>query len=540
MAGISYSGKQVLIVDDVADMRTALRGQVASLGLEKISVAGTVRDALERIKEQRFDIILCDYYLGGNTDGQQLLEYLRTSRIISRATLFVMVTAESGYESVITAAECLPDDYLLKPFTADTLRARFDRLLEKKERLARIDRLQDQGRWTDIIAACDEIMAASDKYLIDAMRIKGNALIATGRHDEARQLYQSAIALRPMPWARLGLARALRGLGDTPAATEVLETLVRETPTFLSAYDVLGQIHMEDGAGDAALQVLDQACNVSPNSLTRHRSIATIAEETGDLARVEKALSLVVQKTRNSPLRNSSDYARLGTALTELGEPARAVGLIDEAKLTFRDKTDSRLLAAVEAVAQERNGNAAAARQALDRALEGGTGKLPEHVALAVAKACLVHDMKDQATDILTAVVQNNPDARQVHARVSNVLKAHGGEEVAKRLIEKSVRQIIELNNTAVAKAKAGEFALASGMLTEAAARLPDNLQIVANAAYCLLLDIHHNGFDAERLKEAMALRQSLLERNASHPKLADIADVLGKIRVKYGAGATP
>ena len=539
MAGISYSGKQVLIVDDVADMRTALRGQVASLGLEKISVAGTVRDALERIKEQRFDIILCDYYLGGNTDGQQLLEYLRTSRIISRATLFVMVTAESGYESVITAAECLPDDYLLKPFTADTLRARFDRLLEKKERLARIDRLQDQGRWTDIIAACDEIMVASDKYLIDAMRIKGNALIATGGHDEARQLYQSAIALRPMPWARLGLARALRGLGDTPAATEVLETLVRETPTFLSAYDLLGQIHMEDGAGEAALQVLDQACNVSPNSLTRHRSIATIAEETGDLGRVEKALSLVVQKTRNSPLRNSSDYARLGTALTELGEPARAVGLIDEAKLTFRDKTDSRLLAAVEAVAQERNGNAAAARQALDRALEGGTGKLPEQVALAVAKACLVHDMKDQATDILTAVVQNNPDARQVHARVSNVLKAHGGDEVAKRLIEKSVRQIIELNNTAVAKAKGGEFALASGMLTEAAARLPDNLQIVANAAYCLLLDIHHNGFDAGRLKEAMALRQSLMERNASHPKLGDIADALGKIRVKYGAGAT-
>ena len=541
MAGsITYHDKQVLIVDDMPDMRTALRTQVASLAIEKIAIAGSVRDALEQIKKVRFDIILCDYYLGGNTDGQQFLEYLRTSRIISRATLFIMVTAETGYESVITAAECLPDDYLLKPFTAETLRSRFDRLLEKKQRLAAIDRMQDQGRWPEIIAACDEIMALKDKYLIDAMRIKGNALIATGRFDLARDLYQVALTMRPMPWARLGLARALRSLGEADQATYVLEQLVAEHKTFLSAYDLLGQIHMEQGKGDEALKVLDDACAVSPNSLARHRSIAGIAEDTGNFERVEKALATVVQKTRNSPLRSSSDYARLGNALTELGDAGRAVTVLDEAKVSFRDPADVRMLAAVEAVAQHRNGNAEAAAQALDKALQGGTSKLPEATALALAKACLVHGRQEQATSILTDVVQNNPDAKAVHSRVNNVLKEHGGEEAAQRLIEMSVREIIELNNSAVAKAKAGEFAVASGMLTEAAARLPNNLQIVANASFCLLLDVFQNGLDTAKLREAMALRQAVQDKDANYGKLADIAEVLNKIRAKYGSGVNP
>ena len=82
-----------------------------------------------------------------------------------------------GYESVVTAAECMPDDYLLKPFTADTLKMRLERLFEKKKRLARVDQMQDAGDWAEVIAACDEIIAARDRYLVDVMRIKGNALL---------------------------------------------------------------------------------------------------------------------------------------------------------------------------------------------------------------------------------------------------------------------------------------------------------------------------------------------------------------------------
>ncbi|MEF8714357.1 MAG: tetratricopeptide repeat protein [Accumulibacter sp.] len=530
-----YRNKRILIIDDVAEMRSSIRSQVSSLGVEQTSVAGTIRDALEMLKtSNRFDIILCDYYLGGATDGQQFLEYVRSSGIISRATLFLMITAEQSYTSVITAAECLPDDYLLKPFTADALKSRIDRLLDKKRRLAQIDKLQDQGRWQEIIVACDEIIAAKDKFLLDALRVKGNALIMTQRFDEAIEFYQRALQIRSMPWAKLGLAKAYQSSGHLEQAKHMLNELLAETPRFLAAYDALGCLLRESGESDSALRVLDKACEMSPNSLTRHRAIAGIAEETADFGRVEKALRTVVQKTRNSPLRDLNDYASLGNALTELGDTEQAISLISEAKNSFRNAGDTTLLAAVEAVAQHKAGNPALAQQALERVMQGGTQGLSEAAKLAVAKACLVHGRHDEAEQILKDVVQNNPDQTVLHASITQMMKTHGNAERAETLISNSNAEIIQINDEAVRKGQAGDFKTAAAMLREAAERLPGNPQIIANAAYALFLDVYTNGVDADKLRDAHRYHQMLLAKNQRHPRLAPIAALVAKIQRKF------
>jgi len=536
MAIISpYRNKRILIIDDVAEMRSSIRSQVSSLGVEQTSVAGTVRDALEMLKtSNRFDIILCDYYLGGATDGQQFLEYVRSSGIISRSTLFLMITAEQGYTSVITAAECLPDDYLLKPFTADSLKSRIDRLLDKKQRLAQIDKLQDQSRWQEIVVACDEIIAAKDKFLLDALRIKGNALIMTQRFDEAIEFYQRALQMRSMPWAKLGLAKAYQGSGQLEQAKHALNELLAETPRFLAAYDALGCLLRESGESDNALRVLDKACEMSPNSLARHRAIAGIAEETADFGRVEKALRTVVQKTRNSPLRDLNDYANLGNALTELGDTEQAISLISEAKNSFRNTGDTTLLAAVEAVAQHKAGNPELAQQALERVMQGGTQGLSEAVKLAVAKACLVHGRHNEAEQILKEVVQNNPDQTVLHASITQMMKTHGNAERAETLISNSNAEIIQINDEAVRKGQAGDFRTAAAMLREAAERLPGNPQIIANAAYALFLDVYTNGVDADKLRDAHRYHQMLLAKNQRHPRLGPIAALVAKIQRKF------
>ena len=534
----AYTSKRFLILDDLPEMRSSLRSQIGSLGCDNVTVSGTVKEALERFRDERFDVILCDYYLAGGTDGQQFLEYLRTRNLIGRGALFIMVTAEKNYESVVTAAECLPDDYLLKPFTAEILKIRLERLLEKKQRLVKVDHLQDRGDWAGVIRVCEEIIASRDRYLVDAMRIKGNALLMAGQAEKAVVFYEQTLTMRPMPWARLGLARALAQTGETARCKETLNALIEESPRLMAAYDLLGKVQMSEGKAGLALETLDRAREISPNSLARHRAIAGIAEVKGDFARVEQALAQVVQKTRNSPLRETEDIARLGNALIELGEPAKAVSLLEEARTNFKSDADHPLLAAVEAIAQQQTGQPEKAAAALARATKGELASLPPNIAMTVAKACLVNGQTEAAQGIYKSLVQNNPESEALHNQISAALDDAGAAGLAQDLVASSIREVIHLNNEAVGKAKAGELSEAAAMLTDAAQRLPGNMQVVANASAALLAEIFTHGIDPVKLRQAQSFQRTLQEKAPTHPKLAEIASLMQRIRDKYLAGA--
>nr|WP_315476620.1 tetratricopeptide repeat protein [uncultured Undibacterium sp.] len=530
---ITFSNKKILVLDDMPDMRTTMRNQMQALGITNINLASNVREALNYIQQRTYDVILCDYYLGGATDGQQFLEYLRSTNAISRATLFIMITAETGFNSVITAAECLPDDYLLKPFTGETMKIRLERLLERKARLATVDKLQDRGDWIGMIKACDDIIASKDKYLIDAMRIKGNSLMSLSQFDAAIVFYQNALKMREMPWAKLGLAKALKSKGQGEQAGQILEAVIQENPRLLAAYDLLGRIHTEAGETEKALQILDNACSIAPHSLTRQRSIAQLAEDIGDYSRVDKALSVVVKQTKNSPLRDANDYAKLTNALTETGDLERAISTIKEAKDNFTETHELKLVAAVEAVTQQKAGNLDQAQKALEIAMQAGEA-VSESTSLAIAKACMVHNKTDEAMEILKNIVQNNPDSQKLQESIGVIFKDHGGIEAAKKLIESSVKEVINLNNDAVQKAKAGQYAEASKMLTDAALRLPNNLQIASNAALSILMDILMNGYDATKSMQAQQFQDTVTTKNNQHPKLLEINALLAKVKSKY------
>ena len=280
--------------------------------------------------------------------------------------------------------------------------------------------------------------------------------------------------------------------------------------------------------------MLDNACKIAPHSLARQRSIANLAESTGDYSKVDKALSVVVKQTKNSPLRDPKDYAKLTNALTETGELERAVSVIKEAKDHFKETAEMKFLAAYEAVAQSKLGNKDLAEKALELALTDD-GSIPtEATSLALAKACLAQNKKDLAFSILKSAVQNNPDSSKLQDDIGIIFKDHGGADVAKQFIESSVKEVINLNNDAVQKARAGQYAEAATMLTEAALRLPNNLQILSNAALSILMDIFTNGFDASKFIRAKQFQDAVVKQNDQYPKLAEINAFQIKIQGKY------
>ena len=162
----------VLVVESQATMRAQLRNMLTSIGIEAPQFAVSATMAMRRLRAQRYDLVLCEYNLGEGQDGQHLLEDLRQHRIIPRDTLFVMITAERNYERVTSACELAPDDYILKPLTAETLRVRLLRALEKRDAFLPAWQLMKIG---DPVAAIDYCRIARNEHpqhLVDFMRLQ--------------------------------------------------------------------------------------------------------------------------------------------------------------------------------------------------------------------------------------------------------------------------------------------------------------------------------------------------------------------------------
>jgi two-component system chemotaxis response regulator CheY len=113
---------RVLIVDDYSTMLRILRNLLRQLDINNVEEAGNGEDALSLMKMKPFDLVISDWNMVPMT-GLDLLRTVRGDAQLKR-TPFIMVTAESKTENVITAKQAGVSNYIVKPFNAETLRAK--------------------------------------------------------------------------------------------------------------------------------------------------------------------------------------------------------------------------------------------------------------------------------------------------------------------------------------------------------------------------------------------------------------------------------
>ncbi len=527
------SDKWVLVIDDMEGMRSQLRMSLSNSGFAKLHIVPNIKEALERLSTNNYDVILCDYSLGEGTDGQQFLEYLRTNDLIHRNTIFVMITAEQGYDKVVAASECAPDDYVLKPFTAAQFNIRLEKLLEKQAYFSAIDKAADKKNFARVIAECDKLLPAKDKYFIDLCKIKGAALVRNNQAQQAEGLYREILAMRPLGWAKLGLARALAVLDKKAEAERLAREILAEAPQFMAAYDFLGKLMAESGDHQAALDVLQKAREISPGTMSRLRVLSTLAVAAGQPELAEKVMRETLLKHKHSPVRQSSDYVVLSKALVGQGKTEEALSVVQDARKSFSDNHSSVALDTMESIVHRTAGNDALAHAALEKAMSASDlGSLPADAVLAMADACFALGKEEDATRLLHHATQNHHENEAVKAKVHAVLVAAGKDATeASALIDAIVHEVILLNNDGVRKAQAGQLNEAIELLCEAANRLPNNLQILGNATLVIALDLARNGKDAGKLAKCLGYREALLKKSPAHPKLEQIDGMLKQLK---------
>ncbi|WIM05418.1 MAG: response regulator [Candidatus Nitricoxidivorans perseverans] len=528
---IELGDKRGLLIDDIPEMRSAVRIQLTDAGLDKCDQARNIKEAIEKLTAHRYDLIVCDYNLGQGADGQQFLELVRRRRLLPMTTAFLMVTGETGYEQVSTAAEFAPDDYLLKPFTSGTLRTRLERVLEKKEALKPIYmHMGERSNAAKALAACDELLGQSTRHALDVLRIKGDLLLALERADEAGALYEDVLRQRATPWAEVGKARALAAQGEEASARGYLERALDAYPNYLAAYDSLADLLKKTDTG-AAQRVVERALKVAP-STRRQRTLGGLAMGNRDFSRAEQAFRRAVEKDRTGFFKSHDDYAGLAKSCSEQGKTLEALTAVKEMGTAFsRSPELAARQAAVESIVQAKAGNAAAAAAAAERALavQGGDGFDPA-TSLEIAQACFASGKADEARRIIQQVAEDHHDDDEIFGQARTVFAAAGLVEEGDAFLDATRKRMVKLNNDAVALAKTGELDRAVAMLTEAADRLVNNSQIAVNAALALLMHVQTKGRDVERLTLARRYILQARRANPDHPKLGDVTAFYAKV----------
>jgi two-component system chemotaxis response regulator CheY len=120
---------RILVVDDFSTMRRIIKNILRQLGFNNIIEADDGSTAWETLNKDKIDFIISDWNMP-NMPGIELLRKVRSSEEFA-ALPFLMVTAEAQQENIIEAVQAKVSNYIVKPFTAETLGQKIEKIFDK-------------------------------------------------------------------------------------------------------------------------------------------------------------------------------------------------------------------------------------------------------------------------------------------------------------------------------------------------------------------------------------------------------------------------
>ncbi len=120
---------KVLVVDDFSTMRRIVKNLLRDLGFTNIQEADDGSTALPMLQNGDFDFVVTDWNMPG-MQGIDLLKAIRADSNLAHIPV-LLITAEAKKEQIIMAAQAGVNGYIVKPFTAGTLKTKIDKIFER-------------------------------------------------------------------------------------------------------------------------------------------------------------------------------------------------------------------------------------------------------------------------------------------------------------------------------------------------------------------------------------------------------------------------
>jgi len=120
---------KILVVDDFSTMRRIIKNLLRELGFTNTHEADDGNTALPMLKNSDYELLVTDWNMPG-MEGIDLLKAVRADPHLAKLPV-LMVTAEQKKEQIILAAQAGVNGYIVKPFTAQTLKEKLDKIFER-------------------------------------------------------------------------------------------------------------------------------------------------------------------------------------------------------------------------------------------------------------------------------------------------------------------------------------------------------------------------------------------------------------------------
>lgn len=509
----NYASLKVLIIDDFDSFRVTLSRMLNELGCRTLVTVMNGLQALEACRKQSFDLVMCDYNLGSGPNGQQVLEELRFKKLLSRDSLFLLISAESSQAIVLSAFDYSPDAYLTKPINGRSLQQRLDRLLRQRQEMLPVFARLDAGNTDGAIAQAEAAIAAGSRYSSFFQRLLGGLYLDRGKLDEAEQLYTRVLEVRPLDWAQVGIARVKKARGDLETSSRWLEQILQDNRFSMSAYDELADNYRRQGDEQRAQEVIQAAVEVSPLSLGRQAELAQTAAANHDLAVATRAYGRCVKLGENSCHDDCEYHLQYGRLTAEWLRESRLPNALELAKdglrvlenlprrfgLSQDQRLQVQLLECQLYAVQSDTKRALAQLEEVERQVQDAEAGLDlQFDRVATLKALGLHKKADALLSLL--VEQYRED--QVALQRIDIWLQEPVSEINRKLVA-------QLNNEGIGFYEANNYARALDSLSRAWRLFPHHLGVQLNLLQALVADMKQHGTteDAATLCESLTSR---------------------------------
>jgi len=490
---IKYADKNVLIIEDFTEFARAVGTMLRNMGISYCDTVTSGEAAIQACREKKYDIILSDYNLGSQKDGQQVLEELISFKLIKSSCVFIMITAEKAAAMVMGALEFQPDSYLTKPFNSQTLKLRLDRAIEKKQTLAPITNKINKKKWLDAYQLCDKIMEQSPKHHASCLQLKLDALIGAKQLDKALKLVIDITNERATPWTLKCLGSIYYKRGELEKSENIFIEMTESFPMVIEGYDWLAKIQGLLEKPVDAQKTLQKAVERSPKPLKRQKHLGQLAEQNQDYDTMTHAYRQAVKYGEHSAFSGAEEYVKLAKSIGNILKGntnedrkkliSEAESLFTQIEKKFKQDPSIQFRGAVAHADFSTTIKDLKSSEKYKEIAPVLFDKIEEHLSandsIEIAQSLKNVGLSQLAECVIEEAVEqyfDNPAFIKQASKITN----------NKHLIS-NAKNADKINNKAVKCFKSSDFAGAIDLFLEASEIAPNNVNIALNHAQALL-----------------------------------------------------